>query len=85
MEVHFTPEQEAQLTQIATNAGTDAERLVKDAALRLLKGDAGFRPSLPAVWLQRCVLYAPESNLTPPAGPRAITSVMVGASSRIWF
>lgn len=43
MEVHFTPEQEAQLTQIATNAGTDAERLVKDAALRLLKGDAGFR------------------------------------------
>ena len=29
MEVHFTPEQEAQLAQIATEAGTDAERLVK--------------------------------------------------------
>ena len=39
MEVHFTPEQEAQLAQIATNAGTDAERLVKDAALRLLDKD----------------------------------------------
>ena len=46
MEVHFTPEQEAQLAQIATNAGTDAERLVKDAALRLLQGDAGFRASV---------------------------------------
>jgi hypothetical protein len=28
MEVHFTPEQEARLAQIATNAGTDAEGLV---------------------------------------------------------
>jgi len=43
MEVHFTPEQEAQLAQIAANAGTDAERLVKDAALRLLQEDARFR------------------------------------------
>jgi len=32
-EVHFTPEQEAQLSQIASKAGTDPERLVKDAAL----------------------------------------------------
>ncbi len=46
MEVHFTPEQEAQLAQIATSAGTDAERLVKDAALRLLPGDGGFRAVL---------------------------------------
>ena len=43
MEVHFTPEQEAQLAQIAMKAGTDAEQLVKDAVLRLLEGDAGFR------------------------------------------
>jgi hypothetical protein len=43
MEVHFTPEQEARLAQIATNVGTDAERLVKDAALRLLDND--FRTS----------------------------------------
>ena len=43
MEVHFTPEQEAQLAQIASDAGTDAERLAKDAVLRLLAGDTGFR------------------------------------------
>lgn len=46
MEVHFTPEQEAQLAQVATSAGTDAERFVKDAVLRLLEGEVGFR-SLP--------------------------------------
>jgi len=46
MEVHFTPEQEAQLAQIATTAGTDPERLVKDAALRLLQSDTGFRAAL---------------------------------------
>ncbi len=40
MEVHFTPEQEAQLTQIATRSGIDTEHLVKDAALRLLAGNA---------------------------------------------
>jgi len=43
MEVHFTPEQEA---QIADKAGTDAERLVKDAALRLLQEDARFRAAV---------------------------------------
>jgi hypothetical protein len=43
MELHFTPEQEAQLGQIATQEGTDAERLVKDAPLRLLEEDARFR------------------------------------------
>ena len=37
MEVHFTPEQEAQLLQIASKSGTDAERLVKEAALRLIE------------------------------------------------
>lgn len=42
MEVHFTPEQEAQLSQMATHAGIDAERLVKDAALRLLQQEARF-------------------------------------------
>jgi predicted transcriptional regulator len=42
MEVNFTPEQEARLSQIATKAETDAERLVKDAALRLLQEDARF-------------------------------------------
>jgi hypothetical protein len=37
MEVHFTPEQEAQLAQIATKSGTAPEILVKDAVLRLLE------------------------------------------------
>lgn len=46
MEVNFTPEQEAQLSQIAAKAGTDAERLVKDAALRLLQEEAHFRASV---------------------------------------
>jgi hypothetical protein len=46
MEVHFTAEQEAQLAQIATKEGTDAERLVKDAALRLLEEDARFRSAV---------------------------------------
>jgi len=46
MELHFTPEQEAQLAQIATKEGTDPERLVKDAALRLLEEDARFRAAV---------------------------------------
>ena len=46
MEVHFTPEQETQLSQIATHAGTDVERLVKDAALRLLQEEARFRAAV---------------------------------------
>jgi predicted transcriptional regulator len=46
MEVHFTPEQEAKLSEMATQAGTDAERLVKDAALRLLERDTRFRAAV---------------------------------------
>ncbi len=46
MEVHFTPEQEARPAEIANAAGTDAERLVKDAALRLLQDDARFRAAV---------------------------------------
>jgi len=46
MEVQFTPEQEAQLAQIATHAGTDPARLVKDAALRLLEQEARFRAAV---------------------------------------
>lgn len=41
MEVHFTPEQEARITQAAIANGTDAEKLVKDAALRFVE-DANF-------------------------------------------
>jgi predicted transcriptional regulator len=46
MQVHFTPDQEAQLVQIATKSGTDAEALVKDAALRLLEEGARFRAAV---------------------------------------
>jgi predicted transcriptional regulator len=46
VEVHFTPEQEAKLTQIANTNGIDAERLVKDAALQLLEEDARFRAAV---------------------------------------
>jgi hypothetical protein len=52
MEVHFTPEQETQLSQLATKAGTDAEQLVKDTILRLIEDETSFRrpaPELP-VW-----------------------------------
>jgi len=45
MEVHFTPEQEAQLAKVATIAGTDPERLVKDAALRVVE-DVQFRAAV---------------------------------------
>jgi predicted transcriptional regulator len=43
MEVHFSPEEEAQLSQIANHTGTDTERLVKDAALRQVEEDMHFR------------------------------------------
>ena len=43
MEVRFTPEQEAQLSQIAMHSGMDAEQLVKQAALRILQENAQFR------------------------------------------
>lgn len=46
MEVHFTPEQEAQLSQIAAHTGTVAADLVKDAALRLLEEDCRFRAAV---------------------------------------
>ena len=52
MNVNFTPEQEAQIAQIATKAGTDAEHLVRDTVLRLLEQESQLpagAPELP-VW-----------------------------------
>jgi predicted transcriptional regulator len=46
MEVHFTPEQEAQLSKIASTAGTNPEELVKTAALRLLDDEVRFRAAV---------------------------------------
>jgi hypothetical protein len=45
MEVHLTSEQEARLAQLATEAGTDAERLVKDIILRVLEAKSNLRTS----------------------------------------
>ena len=42
MEVHLTPDQESQLEQIATQAGTDPERLAKDVLVRYLEDEARF-------------------------------------------
>jgi predicted transcriptional regulator len=42
MEVHFTPEQQAQLAQIATKVGTVPERLVKNVVTRYLDEEARF-------------------------------------------
>jgi predicted transcriptional regulator len=46
MEVHFTPEQEAQLQKIAASIGTDPEAIVKDATMRVLEEDARFRAAV---------------------------------------
>ncbi len=42
MEVHFTPEQDTQLAQMATTAGTDPERLVTTVVARYLNEKALF-------------------------------------------
>jgi predicted transcriptional regulator len=42
MEVRFTPEQEAQLSQIATKTGTDPEHVVKHVVTRYLDDEARF-------------------------------------------
>ncbi len=42
MEVQFTPEQEAQLAQMAAIAGTNPERFVQDVLVRYLDDEARF-------------------------------------------
>jgi predicted transcriptional regulator len=42
MEVHFSPEQQAKLTQIATKAGTAPGRLVTNVVARYLEEEARF-------------------------------------------
>jgi predicted transcriptional regulator len=43
MEIRMTPEQEAQLAQIAAHLQKDPQQLVIDAALRLIEEDDRFR------------------------------------------
>ncbi len=42
MELNFTPEQQAQLAQMATKAGTVPEQLVTDVVARYLDEEARF-------------------------------------------
>lgn len=46
MKLDFTPEQEAQLSQVAAHAGMDVEHFVKDIALRALEETANFRAAV---------------------------------------
>jgi predicted transcriptional regulator len=42
MEVHFSPDDETRLQQVASAAGKDAEQLVKDTIARMLENQARF-------------------------------------------
>jgi predicted transcriptional regulator len=42
MEVHFSPDVETRLQQLALASGKDAEQLVKDTVARLLESQARF-------------------------------------------
>lgn len=42
MEVHFTPEQETRLAELATKAGTAPERLVTNVVARYLDEEARY-------------------------------------------
>lgn len=43
MKLHFKPQEEELLSQLACHAGTDTEHLVKDAVLKLLDEDRLLR------------------------------------------
>ena len=45
-ESNFTPEQEAQIAEIAARTGTNPEAIVKDATMRLLNEDTHFRAAV---------------------------------------
>lgn len=42
MEVHFSPDVEARLQQVASASGKDAEQLVRDTVARMLDNQARF-------------------------------------------
>jgi hypothetical protein len=53
MEVQFTPEQEAKITEIANSEGVPPDRLVRDAALRLVEADEPVAGSIQAARFQK--------------------------------
>jgi predicted transcriptional regulator len=46
MQIQFTPEQEAQIAEVAASTGTDPEGLVRAATLKMLREDALFRAAV---------------------------------------
>ena len=46
MEVHFSPEQEARLAQLARHDGVDAKQLVRNATMSLLENEERFRAAV---------------------------------------
>jgi predicted transcriptional regulator len=42
VEVHFSPDKEARLLQVATRTGKDASQLIEEAVDRMLEYDARF-------------------------------------------
>jgi hypothetical protein len=74
MEVHFSPEQQAKLTQIATKAGTAPERLVANVVARYLDEEARFlaavdQPSAASLSKKRKWTLALKPCLNPDAHP----------------
>ena len=47
MDVHFTPEQEQKIADVAGISGNDREELVKVATVRLFEEHARFRAAVP--------------------------------------
>jgi len=86
MEVHFTPEQEAQLAQVARRAGTGAEEIVKDATLRLLEESARAATDDRPIWeiIPELMADAPPEDLAalPKDGASQIDHYLYGHPKR---
>jgi len=64
--VHFTPEQEARLSQIASHNGVDTAELLIDAATRLVEDDSRFLAGI-----ERGIEQAERGELIPHEQVRA--------------
>lgn len=74
MEVHFTPEQEARLSRIAGDIGTDTGKLVLDAAMRLVEEDREFRAGV-----RRGIEQADRGELLGHSEVKALIERLLGA------
>lgn len=46
MEVRLTPEQESELSAIASHAGVEPEQMIREAVARIIEDDAHFRQAV---------------------------------------